>query len=524
MAYDDHRRRMVLFGGQGGQGPSFPTNFNDTWEYDGNDWTSIPTVHSPVAQNALSMTYDSCRQKTVLFDRQGATWEYAGGDWTMVNTSTAPPGRALAAMVFDPLRCRVVMFGGLPQTGPLNALSDTWEYDGFNWIHINPGISPPGRWAHAMAYDTNRGRAVLFGGYGPSYPTGRDTNDTWEFDGNTWLQVFPAHSPASAEQVGMAYDPTRAGMVMFGGWGSPAQAWEYTTITPCTYSLSPSGQSFGAQGGLGSFAVNTGPTCSWNPLPSGNWITILPSGSKGTGKVNYVVAANSAGVARNGFITVAGQQYNISESGFSCSYSIAPAVAAFAANGGDSRVVVTAPAGCSWTATSNAGWLSVSSGASGTGNAAVIVHATANAGSARSGTVTIAGTTFSVTQTAPGASACGALDVTAQLPPSFGGFTPSFGGVTTPVSITNHTSAFIPGPIYLVTVGEPTHYGDLRDTFLLSANPGMTTCFSTHGDYLILMAPGGLAPNQTASIPFGGLYWNAYPSYAPKVLSGAPSH
>ena len=275
---------------------------------------------------------------------------------------------------------------------------------------------------------------------------------------------------------------------------------------------------------MGSFAVNTGPTCTWNPAPSGNWITILPSGSKGTGKVNYVVAANSAGSPRNGFITVGGQQYNISESGFSCSYSIAPSVAAFAANGGDSRVVVTAPAGCSWTATRNAGWLSVTSGASGAGNAAVMVHATANTGGARSGTVTIAGKTFSVTQTAPGANACGALDVTSQLPVSFGGFTPSFGGVTQPVSITNHTGASIPGPIYLVTVGEPTHNGNLRDTFLVSVNPGMTTCFSALGDYLIPMALGGLAPNQTVSIPYGGLYWNAYPSYAPKVLSGAPSH
>ncbi|MFN0172995.1 MAG: kelch repeat-containing protein [Bryobacteraceae bacterium] len=525
MAYDEHRRRIVLFGGQGGQGPVFSTHFNDTWEYDGNDWTSIPTVHSPVAQAALSMTYDSCRQKTVLFDRQGATWEYAGGDWTQVTTSTVPPARNLAALVFNPGRCRVMLFGGLPEVGPLNGLSDTWEYDGTNWIEINTGISPPGRWGHVMVFDTNRARAVVFGGYGPIYPSGQETNDTWEYDGNTWVQVFPAHSPGPEPQRAMVYDPARARGVMFGGAGNPGEAWEYTTITPCTYSISPSGQSFGPQGGVGSFAVNTGPTCTWNPIPSGTWIMILPSGSKGTGKVNYVVAANSGGSPRNGFITAGGQQFNISQQGFSCTYQINPAVAAFNNTGGNFRVTVTAPTGCSWTAASNAGWIGVASGASGSGSGIVTLNTQPNSGGPRSGTATIAGSTFSATQ---GAGVCGALDVTSQIGVSRSGLTfiyPSSYLYSGGISVTNNSGSVVRGPVWIALIGLPTHYGFPNDSGLVG-NQRITTCFSPLGDYLLLVSGADMAPGRTrVGIPlvFFTQGLGGFIQYSTKVLSGTPT-
>lgn len=222
MAYDGRRQRMVLFGGT-----DYATTFNDTWEYDGVDWTSTPTAHSPPAQDALAMAYDSCREKILLLGVQSETWEYDGIDWAKVITADAPPGRRLAAMIFDPSRCRTILFGGLPAEGPLIALSDTWEYDGTNWTRIKLRMSPPGRWAHAMVYDTNRRRAVLFGGYGPVYPEGTQTNDTWEYNGHAWVQVFPQYSPGPREQHGMAYDLTRQCTVLFGGGGGPAEAWEY---------------------------------------------------------------------------------------------------------------------------------------------------------------------------------------------------------------------------------------------------------------------------------------------------------
>jgi hypothetical protein len=59
---------------------------------------------------------------------------------------------------------------------------------------------------------------------------------------------------------------------------------------------------------------------------------------------------------------------------------------------------VTSPAACGWTASSNASWITVTSGASGTGNGTVTYSYTANDGKDRKGTLTVAGRTFTLDQ------------------------------------------------------------------------------------------------------------------------------
>ena len=62
---------------------------------------------------------------------------------------------------------------------------------------------------------------------------------------------------------------------------------------------------------------------------------------------------------------------------------------------------VTAVGGsCSWTAASNAAWITVTSGATGNGNGSVAFAVAANLGASRTGTLTIAGQAFTVTQAA----------------------------------------------------------------------------------------------------------------------------
>ena len=71
-----------------------------------------------------------------------------------------------------------------------------------------------------------------------------------------------------------------------------------------------------------------------------------------------------------------------------------------AASAADGSVNVIAPGGCTWTAASNAAWLTVGA-TSGAANVPVSFHADANtATSARTGTLTISGQTFTVTQAA----------------------------------------------------------------------------------------------------------------------------
>ena len=85
--------------------------------------------------------------------------------------------------------------------------------------------------------------------------------------------------------------------------------------------------------------------------------------------------------------------------GGTCSFSISPTSASVAAAGGTGTVTVTATAGCSWSAISNASFITVTSGALGNGNGSVGYSVAANtATTSRTGTLTVAGQTFTVTQ------------------------------------------------------------------------------------------------------------------------------
>jgi hypothetical protein len=93
--------------------------------------------------------------------------------------------------------------------------------------------------------------------------------------------------------------------------------------------------------------------------------------------------------------------------GGTCSFSISPTSASVAAASSSGTVTVTATAGCSWTAVSNASFITITSGASGTGNGTVGYSVAANvATTSRTGTLTIAGQTFTVTQAGTGGGGC----------------------------------------------------------------------------------------------------------------------
>jgi hypothetical protein len=116
--------------------------------------------------------------------------------------------------------------------------------------------------------------------------------------------------------------------------------------------------------------------------------------------VNYTVAANT-GAARTGTLTVAGQTVTITQAA-PCSFTVSPTSANPTSGGGPATVSVTTTTGCSWTATSNATWITITSGASGSGNGTVNYTVAANGTpSSRSGTLTVAGQTVTINQAAP---------------------------------------------------------------------------------------------------------------------------
>ncbi len=101
----------------------------------------------------------------------------------------------------------------------------------------------------------------------------------------------------------------------------------------CSYSLQPSTQSFGPNGGPGAVSVVTQIGCPWAASNSNlPWAPLTPPATgTGPGTLNYTVQSNSSGTQRGGTFTIAGLPYVISQSSsaFSCavSASSAPQVA-----------------------------------------------------------------------------------------------------------------------------------------------------------------------------------------------------
>src|SRR5687768_7172827 len=80
----------------------------------------------------------------------------------------APSARTQARIVYDPEFKRMILFGGSTAldaaTRSTIELNETWEWTGNQWFQRYTATTPPGRSTHAMVYDSNRSRIVMFGG------------------------------------------------------------------------------------------------------------------------------------------------------------------------------------------------------------------------------------------------------------------------------------------------------------------------------------------------------------------------
>jgi hypothetical protein len=176
---------------------------------------------------------------------------------------------------------------------------------------------------------------------------------------------------------------------------------------------------------------------------------------------------------------------------------------------------------------SNAGWLTITSGGAGTGNGSVYMQASANTGGARTGTVTIAGQTLTVQQSAAAQNACGATDVTSKVVPIGLGQPnpePYFPNTyTQAITIVNRSSSILQAPLWLVLVGAPNHQPSPFDLSFNHLADRQTTCFDPAGSGMFLLN-GSLSPGHSVTItPVFFVDTSASLSYTPKLLSGTPS-
>lgn len=222
IVYDSRRGVCVLYGGYDAYNSLI--RYDDTWEYDGHDWTRR-LITGPGPRSAHAMAYDSARGVTVLTGGQGPggalgdTWEYDGNEWRLAETQGFGL-RTAHAMTYDDRRSVCVLFSGLAQAGGLDWLPDTWEWNGETW-RLVADSGPPGRGTD-MVFDTTRGVSVLYGGF-----NGHRLGDMWGWDGVRW-QSNDAREPG-ARSSPLAYDSARGVIVLYGGTSSGplGDMWEY---------------------------------------------------------------------------------------------------------------------------------------------------------------------------------------------------------------------------------------------------------------------------------------------------------
>jgi hypothetical protein len=132
MVYDSDRRVVVLFGG------SDPANIfrNETWEYDGTQWRliDVPTLRSQ-ARYEHAMVYDAKRKRVVMaiggnrsVPVMNDTWEFDGENWSSAATVLNPGmNRFGASSMWGPVHEVTLLAHGHPGGGDW-ACNDLWAF------------------------------------------------------------------------------------------------------------------------------------------------------------------------------------------------------------------------------------------------------------------------------------------------------------------------------------------------------------------------------------------------------------
>ena len=296
MATDPARARMVVFGGA-----ASTATLSDIWEYSsGGGWTQAFPDVIPAPRSAHATTFWSSLTGSsaaiMTFGgiapggRTNQTVLWSGEAVTFGPTPAALAPRDSHGMAFDPTRERVVLFGGFGTAGV--PLGDTWEWEGppprNGWVQRTPATSPVARFGHAMSYNPESGKVVLFGG------NNTFRSDTWEFDpagGGTWTQVVTgANTPPGRKGATMTHDGSR--VLLFGGenasgllndtwlWDDNIRGWVQQTPANRPPARRGHSMAFDSSPGVQAIVVLGGTDASGAPLNDA-WQWRIPTGGGG---------------------------------------------------------------------------------------------------------------------------------------------------------------------------------------------------------------------------------------------------
>ncbi|MFM1769790.1 MAG: hypothetical protein RJA22_2319 [Verrucomicrobiota bacterium] len=217
-----------------------------------------------------------------------------------------------------------------------------------------------------------------------------------------WVQVTSGASGTGSASVALAVQANPSSLSRTGILSVAGQPLSVTQAgAACAFVLSPSSATAGFASGSGSVEVTAPAGCAWTVINTNGWITFEPQATNGSGPaiLAYSLAANASQVPRSGVVVIGGQPFTVQQAAAPCVHVLSPAVRSVASTGGTGGVTVATTEGCSWAAVTTNAWITVTPGASGTGNGSFGYEVAFNySAQARTGAIAVAAQVFVITQ------------------------------------------------------------------------------------------------------------------------------
>jgi hypothetical protein len=283
LAYLSESGSVILYGGST---PALGYDYNQTWSFSAGIWTRLSPAEVPPGTFAGTFADDSGAGYGVLLlgaetpyaPASEQTWAFAHGNWSLAGANSSLPPAGAGVMVYDPAEQEVVLVPNLG-TGFASGSTPTWVYSDGNWTKLTATVAP----GTLLVYDGADGYVL-------GYETTFSKSSTWEFENNSWTELYPSTSPTPGESGGIAYD-AHDGYVLYydysKGGGNPS-TWKWsdgdwtnlnlTTQPDLDATLGPNTMTYDARDGYILLVQGSNLTCgvagkcllTWS-FSDGNW-------------------------------------------------------------------------------------------------------------------------------------------------------------------------------------------------------------------------------------------------------------
>jgi hypothetical protein len=208
-------------------------------------WTQLTLPANPTARERASTATDGTLlytyggQSGTSTSSYGNLWSFNGTTWTQVTATGASCGaRCSPVMAWDTARGKLVVFSGKGAAGVwANYESTTWEWDSVNgWVPLAPATNPDARWLTGGGVYVPGVGVVFHGGsaWNSTTSAAYTSNETWAYNGTDWT-LLTSTGPAIYNGA-LVYRSATNDLIYFGGvlgtgTGSGSDTYRYDVAT-----------------------------------------------------------------------------------------------------------------------------------------------------------------------------------------------------------------------------------------------------------------------------------------------------